>query len=75
MKTTRQIGRLADVNAVTKLARPTIDRLDARGDFPRRLRLTARAVGWDLEEIRECLERRPRVTFSGQKSAHESHHG
>lgn len=56
----RMIGRLADVKALVGISRPTIDRLEAAGDFPRRIRLGRAAVGWDLNEVREWLERRPR---------------
>jgi prophage regulatory protein len=55
-----EIGRLADVKAMTKLSRPTIDRLEKAGDFPRRIRLGKAAVGWDLAEEREWLNNRPR---------------
>ena len=57
---TGEIGRLADVKAITKLSRPTIDRLEAAGDFPKRIRLGRAAVGWDLNEIRRWLDQRPR---------------
>ena len=59
---TGQIGRLADVKAMTKLSRPTIDRLERTSDFPKRIRLGRAAVGWDLDEVREWLDRRPRGT-------------
>lgn len=57
---TGEIGRLADVKAITKLSRPTIDRLEAAGDFPRRIRLSRQSVGWDLGEVRRWLDGRPR---------------
>jgi prophage regulatory protein len=57
---TREIGRLADVIALVGVSRPTIDRLEGSGDFPKRIRLGRAAVGWDLNEVREWLERRPR---------------
>lgn len=57
---TGQIGRLADVKAITQLSRPTLDRLEKSGDFPRRIRLGRAAVGWDLDEVRAWLDRRPR---------------
>jgi len=66
--TTGEIGRLADVKALTKLSRPTIDRLEAAGDFPQRIRLGRSAVGWDLNQVRDWLDRRPR----GRKSAEAS---
>jgi prophage regulatory protein len=60
MSVPRMIGRLADVKALIGISRPTIDRLEAMGDFPKRIRLGRAAVGWDLNEVREWLERRPR---------------
>ena len=56
---TRNIGRLADVKAVVGISRATIDRLEAAGDFPKRIRLGRAAVGWDLSEVLEWLDRRP----------------
>jgi predicted DNA-binding transcriptional regulator AlpA len=56
----RKIGRLSDVIALVGISRPTIDRLEAAGDFPQRIRLGRAAVGWDLDEIGEWLEKRPR---------------
>ncbi len=56
----REIGRLRDVKALTRLSRPTIDRLEKAGDFPKRIRLGRAAVGWDLVEVQEWLSNRPR---------------
>jgi prophage regulatory protein len=56
----RRIGRLPAVKALLQISRPTIDRLEAAGDFPKRIQLGRGAVGWDLDEIRRWLERRPR---------------
>lgn len=56
----RMIGRLADVMAIVGISRPTIDRLEAAGNFPKRIRLGRAAVGWDLNEVRAWLEQRPR---------------
>ena len=54
------VGRLADVKAIVKLSRPTIDRLEKAGDVPRRRQLSKGAVGWDLAEVRDWWEKRPR---------------
>lgn len=60
---TGRVGRLADVRALLGgISRPTIDRLEAAGDFPKRIRIGRAAVGWDLDAVREWLERRPRGT-------------
>jgi prophage regulatory protein len=59
---TRNIGRLSDVKALVGLSRATIDRLEAANDFPKRIRLGRAAVGWDLNEVSDWLDRRPRGT-------------
>jgi prophage regulatory protein len=57
---TPMIGRLADVKACVGISRATIDRLEAAGDFPKRIRLGRASVGWDLNEVRQWLACRPR---------------
>jgi predicted DNA-binding transcriptional regulator AlpA len=60
---TGRVGRLADVRALLGgISRPTIDRLEADPDtgFPKRIRLGRAAVGWDLDEVRAWVDRRPR---------------
>jgi prophage regulatory protein len=36
---------------ITGLSRDTIDRLERRGEFPKRIVLSGRKVCWDLQEI------------------------
>lgn len=56
----QNVGRPTDVKAIAKLSRPTIDRLQKAVNFPRRPQLRKGAVGWDLAEVRDWWEKRPR---------------
>jgi prophage regulatory protein len=49
---------MAAVQAVTGLARSTIYNLLAKGDFPRPVKLTGRAVAWPESSIAEWLAQR-----------------
>lgn len=53
------ILRIKDVCQLVGLSRSTVYALVARGEFPCQLRLTAQAVGWQAEAIREWMESRP----------------
>lgn len=44
--------------AMIPLSERTIYNLEQRGDFPRRIPLTARNVAWDLAEVEDWIERR-----------------
>lgn len=43
--------RRPDVRARTGLSDTRIDELESRGEFPRRVRISARAIGWVDVEI------------------------
>ena len=47
------ILRRPDVQRATGLSRSTIYELMARGEFPQPVKLSARAVGWPEDKIRE----------------------
>lgn len=47
----RRVLRRPAVEAATGLARSTLYDLMARGEFPRPIRLTGKAVGWEAEAI------------------------
>ena len=49
------------VEAITGLSRSTIYDLMAKGDFPRPVKLTAKAVAWPESAIVEWLANRPSV--------------
>lgn len=55
-----QILRLPDVCRATGLGRSMIYQLEAESQFPRRVRIGARAVGWIEAEVQSWL--RERVT-------------
>lgn len=54
------ILRLNDVRARTGLSRSEIYRREALGQFPRRVSLGARSVGWPSDEIQAWIEARIR---------------
>ena len=53
-----QILRLPQVCARTGLCRSMIYQLEAEHQFPRRIKIGVRAVGWIEEEVREWLTQR-----------------
>lgn len=53
------ILRLRDVQQRTGLSRSTLYLLISRDDFPRQVRLSARAVGWRESEINDWIANRP----------------
>jgi predicted DNA-binding transcriptional regulator AlpA len=48
---TKAFLRLAEVCALTGLSRATIYRLEAAGEFSKRVRIAGRRVGWRTEEL------------------------
>jgi prophage regulatory protein len=50
--------RERDVRQLTGLSRVTRWRLERRGEFPRKVRLSERAVGWPEAEILAWLQER-----------------
>lgn len=50
--------RLAAVCRMTGLRRSTIYRMQASGQFPQRVKIGARAVGWIEREVQEWLANR-----------------
>ena len=53
--------RLPDVMELTGLSRSSVYRLEAAGDFPKRVRLSERATAWREEELLEWVDSRPRA--------------
>jgi len=49
------------VSEMVPLSRTQIWRLEKAGKFPRRIKLSDNAVGWDLEQIEQWLESRKAV--------------
>jgi len=46
---------------LTNLSYTTIYRMMKRGEFPRRVQIGSRAVGWHRHEVDEWLQQRTRV--------------
>lgn len=53
-----QIVRSPVVVTLTSLSRPTIYRLIKLGKFPRQIRLSENAVGWDIGEVNCWIQQR-----------------
>jgi prophage regulatory protein len=54
------ILRLPDVQSRTGLSRSEIYRREGLGEFPKRIHLGTRSVGWIAEEVQEWIETRIR---------------
>ncbi len=59
-----KILRIRNVTEATGLSRTTLWRLERRGDFPRRIRLSPNSTGWLESEIEQWIESRPRKSSS-----------
>ena len=53
-----KVYRRPEVEEITGLSRTSIYKMMNRGEFPRPVRLTKRAVGWPEQVIAEWLEAR-----------------
>lgn len=53
--------RAGEVQQLTGLNRVTVWRMEKRGEFPKRRKLTVKAVGWSLAEILRWMESREQV--------------
>ena len=54
----QRILRLAQVRDVTGLGRSCIYQLQAQNEFPRRIKIGARAVGWIESEVQQWVAKR-----------------
>lgn len=59
------IVRLPEVRARTGLSRSEIYRREGLGEFPKRVKLGARSVGWLSEEVQQWIEARIRESRNG----------
>jgi prophage regulatory protein len=62
----RRTIRRHELHQIVPLAETTIYELEQRGEFPRRFRLTARCVVWDLEEVEAWIEDRKQDSRSAK---------
>lgn len=54
----KKLGRLSHVREVVPYSRSEIYRLMALGLFPKSIRIGARAVAWDMDEIEAWIAER-----------------
>ena len=54
--------RRPEVEAATGLKKSRLDDLERAGEFPQRVRISARAVGWRSDEVERWIRSRPRAT-------------
>jgi predicted DNA-binding transcriptional regulator AlpA len=57
----RRIYSIAQVIELTGLSRTTLWRLEKAGDFPQRIQISKRRVGWLGHEVNKWTETRRRV--------------
>lgn len=62
---TQAILRLPEVKARVGLSRSEIYRREGLGEFPKRVILGARSVGWLSDEIQQWIESRIRASHNG----------
>jgi predicted DNA-binding transcriptional regulator AlpA len=53
---------------ITGMSRDTIDRLERKGRFPKRVLLSDRKVGWKVDEVVRWREDRDRARFARRHS-------
>jgi prophage regulatory protein len=64
----RRLIRKPEVCAITGLSPSEIDRRERAGNFPRRIKISERAVAWKSDEIEAEVERMI-AAAEGQKAA------
>lgn len=64
----RRTIRRHELRQIVPLAETTIYEMEQRGEFPRRFRLTARCVVWDLEEVEAWIEDRKQASRSAKSA-------
>ena len=60
----RRTIRRHELHRIVPLAETTIYEMEQRGEFPRRFRLTARCVVWDLDEVEAWVEARKQASHA-----------
>jgi prophage regulatory protein len=61
--------RLPQVELLCGLSRSSIYRLEAAGEFPRRVKLSARSVAWQRKAVEKWLTSRPVASRPGSRTA------
>ncbi len=70
--TVPRLLRLQQVGEITGLRRSMIYQLEADGNFPRRVKLATRAVGWVESEIRDWIAARIMIRDGHKESRRET---
>lgn len=58
----KRLLKLKELLVITGLSRASIYRLEHLGKFPKRVRLSERAVAWHEEDVQQWIDSRERVT-------------
>ena len=53
---TEKLVRLPEVISITGLSKTTIWRYEKKGEFPKRIKVTARTSAWKLSDIQAFIE-------------------
>ena len=56
-----KVLKAREVALMTNLSRVTIWRLENEGQFPQRIKISTKRVGWLEDEVTKWIEKRPRV--------------
>lgn len=51
------------VRELTTLSKSSVDRMEANGRFPQRIKVGERSVAWDLQEVTEWMANLKRVAL------------
>jgi prophage regulatory protein len=61
-----KILKATEVALMTNLSRVTIWRLENKGKFPQRIKISTKRVGWLEHEVTKWIEKRPRVVSESE---------
>jgi len=61
-----KILKATEVALMTNLSRVTIWRLENKGKFPQRIKISTKRVGWLENEVTQWIEKRPRVVSESE---------
>jgi predicted DNA-binding transcriptional regulator AlpA len=61
----KKYGKFSTVREITTFSRSNIDRLEKQGKFPKRIKISANRVVWDLDEVLLWLETKRNQASAG----------
>ncbi|MBF0361982.1 MAG: AlpA family phage regulatory protein [Oligoflexia bacterium] len=64
----QKILRKTQLFSMVNLSGSTIDRNEKKGEFPRRVRLSSRAVGWNEDDILDWIQKREKLNFPSNET-------